>query len=150
MSYAAWLLIAAFVAEFLLFTFLRNVFGPFASPVVLWLLGVAFSLSGLWAFRGQSVIPLSKLRSRAALTLLVPVVALLVFGERVARMPQYTPIDPAQSDVIPSIQVFVRRWLAGEVVYAPITDFDYLLYPTYLPLTWLPFVPAEILSFDYR
>ena len=82
--------------------------------------------------------------------LLLPLLALGLFALRVARMLSRVAIDPAQSDVIPSIQVMVRRWIGGEAVYLPIVDFGYIIYPTYLPLMWLPFAPAEIMNFDYR
>ncbi|MBO0360903.1 hypothetical protein J0X19_23285 [Hymenobacter sp. BT186] len=149
MSLASWLLLTAVVVEFLLFTFLRNLFGPFISPVVLWLAGVGVGVSGLWAFRSQPLPALNSFKQRQV-GLLLPLAALVLFGTRIAKMLQRMPIDPAQSDVIPLIQVVVRRWLASEPVYVPIHDFGYLLYPTYLPLTWLPFVPAELLAFDYR
>ena len=150
MTVAGWLLVVAFVIEFLLFTFLRNLFGPFVSPVVLWLAGVGIGISGLWAFRGQGLpvlLPSSRFRTVGQL---LPAIVLLLLSTRVTKLLRRFPIDPAQSDIIPSIQVFVRRWLAGEWVYAPIQEFGYLLHPTYLPVTWLSFVPAELLNFDYR
>jgi hypothetical protein len=150
MTVAGWLLVAAFTIELLLFTFLRNLFGPFISPVLLWLAGLGVGISGMWAFKGRSlpeILPPSKLRTAG---LLLPAAVLLLLGVRVAKLLRRFPIDPAQSDIIPSIQVFVRRWLDGEWVYAPIHEFGYLLHPTYLPVTWLSFVPAELLNIDYR
>ncbi len=62
----------------------------------------------------------------------------------------HTPIDPAISDIIPMIQVAVRRLLAGEQVYhQPITLWGNLPV-TYLPAHWLPYTLAEMLHFDYR
>lgn len=60
------------------------------------------------------------------------------------------PIDPARSDIIPSIQVLVKRLLHGVPVYQPIEDFGYRFSVTYLPLQWIIFTPAEIFDFDYR
>jgi len=61
------------------------------------------------------------------------------------------PIDVHYSDIIPSIQIMVRRFVHGsEPVYAPVYDFGYLLSPTYLPMQWLPFSVAEVLHIDYR
>ncbi|QNH62115.1 hypothetical protein [Hymenobacter sediminicola] len=150
MSFAGWLLVAAFVVEFLLFTFLRNVFGAALSPVVLWLAGVGVGISGLWAFRGRSLPVLRPATKAQLISAALLLGALVAFGLRVARMLGKVPIDPALSDVIPSIEVMVQRWLAHEAVYVPILDFGYIIYPTYLPLTWLPFVPAELLHIDYR
>jgi hypothetical protein len=60
------------------------------------------------------------------------------------------PIAPAQSDIIPLIGVMSKRFLAGERVYEPVTDFGYAMFPNYLPLTWLPFTIADLLQVDYR
>ncbi|UOQ66031.1 hypothetical protein [Hymenobacter volaticus] len=150
MSFATWLLLAACIVEFLLFTFLRNLFGPFVSPVALWLTGVVVALSGLRVFRGVTPPVLKPLSGRSALGILLPITALGLFAGRVARMLSRSVIDPAQSDVIPSIEIMLRRWLTNEAVYVPITDFGYVIYPTYLPMMWMPFAPAELLHFDYR
>jgi hypothetical protein len=63
---------------------------------------------------------------------------------------QKHPIDPYISDILPSIKVYVNRFLTGEKVYAyfPMADWGY--YPTYLPAMWLPYVPAELMGLDYR
>ncbi|MEZ4771542.1 MAG: hypothetical protein R3D00_00085 [Bacteroidia bacterium] len=63
---------------------------------------------------------------------------------------QTYPIDIDKSDIIPTIQVCVRRFLNGEPVYAEITEFPYAHYPNYFPFKWLPFVIPEILGIDYR
>ena len=60
------------------------------------------------------------------------------------------PIDPKSSDIIPTLQIFCQRFLHGETVYAPFTDFGYLLYANNLPTRWMPFIPAEYFGFDYR
>jgi hypothetical protein len=60
------------------------------------------------------------------------------------------PIDSAGSDIVPSIQLYVQRLLAGESVYAPMPFTGYTLQPTYLTMMWLPFIPAEWMNIDYR
>lgn len=55
-----------------------------------------------------------------------------------------------QSDIIPTVQVLVKRLFSGEVVYRPIEDFGYYLPVTYLPLQWIVYTPAEYFGFDYR
>lgn len=54
------------------------------------------------------------------------------------------------SDVIPQITALVQRFLRGEQPYYPIKFSDYDLYPTYLPLQWLPYIPLELAHKDYR
>ena len=61
-------------------------------------------------------------------------------------------INPKKSDIIPLIQLMVKR-LFGEGDGMPpyaVTNFGYKLPPTYLPMQWLPFVGAEVLGVDYR
>ena len=60
------------------------------------------------------------------------------------------PIDAAQSDIIPSLEYYVRRFLSGETVYKPMPFAGYEVNPTYFPLLWLPYVFSEILQIDYR
>ncbi|HRP88797.1 MAG TPA: hypothetical protein PKX92_02035 [Edaphocola sp.] len=60
------------------------------------------------------------------------------------------PIIAKESDVIPTIIELCQRLLAGNFVYEPIEKFGYHLPVTYLPMQWLPYVPAEYFHFDYR
>jgi hypothetical protein len=61
-----------------------------------------------------------------------------------------TPIAPTSSDIIPQISVMVRRFIYSQEVYAPIINFGYTLFPTYLPFKWLPFTLAELCNCDFR
>ncbi len=58
--------------------------------------------------------------------------------------------DVHQSDVIPQIMFLVTRCKAGVFPYQVITVWGYDLFPTYLPLQWLPYFFAEWLHKDYR
>ncbi len=60
------------------------------------------------------------------------------------------PIDVHLSDIVPTIQVMNFRILHGLYPYDLIKNFGYDLSPTYLPMMWLPFLPAAILHFDER
>ena len=57
---------------------------------------------------------------------------------------------PLASDIYPSLQFYVQRLLSGETVYAPMEFPGWTVLPTYFPMMWLPYVPAEVLHFDYR
>jgi hypothetical protein len=59
-------------------------------------------------------------------------------------------ISPSNSDILPSITFYVQRLIAGTDPYAPMQFPGWTVIPNYLPLRWLPFIPAEILHFDYR
>ena len=60
------------------------------------------------------------------------------------------PMDKTNSDVIPQINVLVQRFLSGEYPYTAIDFKSYTLFPTYLPIQWLPFCIAELCGIDYR
>lgn len=60
------------------------------------------------------------------------------------------PIKAKESDVIPSLEVYVQRLLAGEKVYTAIPFDGYEVWPTYFPAMWLPYIVPEVFGFDYR
>ncbi len=60
------------------------------------------------------------------------------------------PIDIHLSDILPTIQIMDQRLLSGQYPYAIILDFGYDLSPTYLPMMWMPFLPAAVFHFDER
>lgn len=128
--------------------FLRGSLGIYGAPLAY--LGAA--AAGVWfSLQWLKGRPLPEPRSSASLLPgLLPM--LLLAGAYLALRPvlgQYK-VDPAQSDIIPLIEVLVRRFLQHQPVYDPVTYFGYTIYPNYFPLTWLPFVPAEMLGVDYR
>jgi len=60
------------------------------------------------------------------------------------------PIDIRLSDILPTIQIMNQRLLDGQFPYNLIQSFGYDLSPTYLPMMWLPFLPAAAFHFDER
>ena len=62
----------------------------------------------------------------------------------------YDSTNALQSDVIPTVRILGERLLSGKPVYATITEFGYILPPTYLPMHWLPFLPVLHLPVDLR
>jgi hypothetical protein len=59
-------------------------------------------------------------------------------------------VSPLSSDVLPSLQLYVKRLLAGTDPYAPMEFPGWTVMPNYFSLRWLPFIPAEVFHFDYR
>lgn len=60
------------------------------------------------------------------------------------------PIHYMYSDIIPTIQQQVDRFIHGQKVYQPII-FENYSYPSgYLPATWMPFTIAALLKIDFR
>jgi hypothetical protein len=60
------------------------------------------------------------------------------------------PPNPFESDVIPTLQVLVKRLMHGDHVHAPIPFDGWTVRGAYMPLQYLPFVLAEWLHMDYR
>ncbi len=60
------------------------------------------------------------------------------------------PLDYTHADMLPVIEVMVKRWISFEPVYELIPQFWNGVMPVYLPALWLPFVPAVLFSFDLR
>ena len=71
-------------------------------------------------------------------------------GVALSRVFKEIPVDPYWSDIIPSIQLYVTRLLGGEAVYVPMEFPGWTVLPTYFPMMWLPYIPAEVFGFDYR
>ena len=59
-------------------------------------------------------------------------------------------IAPTNSDVIPSIELYVKRLLSGDKVYTILHFPGWDVAPTYLTMMWLPYIIPEILGMDYR
>lgn len=151
-----YLLVLLCCAEILLATYLMNVAGPFWSPVLF--LGTSLAIALVYL----------RVRSQAAATTapfaLPPVVitvgqaavfmgcafyivSKLKFVWWYHLMYQY---PPGSSDIIPQVEALVQRFLSGSAPYRLIHFTDYQLYPTYLPLQWLPYIPCELAHKDYR
>ncbi|MFN4972099.1 MAG: hypothetical protein ACK5GX_03625 [Bacteroidota bacterium] len=62
------------------------------------------------------------------------------------------PIDISKSDILPLLkEVYYTRLVSGEFVYNRVHGYDYVNWvPNYLPMHWLPFVPAFYFGFDPR
>lgn len=136
-----------------MFSYLREVAGPYTSP----LLFVAASLLLTWttyrALRDQPY-QLGGLAGQSGRGrwgwLLALLLLLLALYPRVQAIVDQYPVRVESSDVLPSIEVYLRRLQNGETVYALIKDFGYDLSPTYLPMMWLPFLIPDELNMDYR
>lgn len=116
-------------------------------------------------FLGMSLYskPFKSLNRSKVLLLLSAVIALAsiylysIPWESLTAITEKYPIDfskPKGSDIIPQVGILVQRLLEGDFPYQPIgkDDWDrtFTLFPTYLPLQWLPYIVAEWLNLDYR
>jgi hypothetical protein len=70
---------------------------------------------------------------------------------QLANLFKQNPLNPLYSDIIPTIQFAVQRFLDGEMIYREVSYSSHNLPNVgYLPLQWLPFVPAKLLGIDPR
>ena len=143
--------LAAF-GELSLLTTSRNACGPYWSPVAVFAVAVALCgcALGYWLDRPMALTEPRRAVGRipwAGLLLLLGAVWVLL---ELAPLIRRTPVDLRYSDVITILQTYVARFRSGEVVYRYLTNLPYPLFPNHLPLQWLPYVPADILGFDYR
>lgn len=106
------------------------------------------------AFHRFLVLPQKKIPKNKKLWLALAVIGtgiivFVLFSSMQEIIRQY-PIDYAFSDIIPTIQQQVQRFIQGEKVYQPIVFGTYSYPSGYLPGTWLPFIPAALLQIDFR
>jgi len=150
------LLIIAVALEniFLFFGYRQFHFSQFGNAAGLFLSSVAVGFILLYKFYGHNITLQPhrlKITNRASYLLLGSfILALFLLGFKYLPIFRQNPIGPQYSDIIPEIQVACKRFLSGENVYTPITEFGWKLELTYLPAQWLPFIPAQVMKFDYR
>lgn len=130
-------------------------FGPHLSPVV-WLAGGLLSCGAAFFLIGfkKSPSPISldyyQRYNNALLILSVTLFSALTIATFLTIIFQKYPSDPMGSDILPSLEAYVRRFLAGDKVYAPMEFPGWTVLPTYFPMMWLPYCFSELLQIDYR
>lgn len=62
---------------------------------------------------------------------------------------RYVPIDPSRADMLPLVQQALATLLSGQSPYTTYT-MPWELPLTYLPLTWLAYLPAHLARLDIR
>lgn len=77
-----------------------------------------------------------------ALSVLIMVISSYIFKKY--------PVNSNVSDIVPSLQIYIERFLNGEFPYRPIQFSGWTVYPNYFILRWIPFVIPEVLHIDYR
>lgn len=128
-------------------------YASYLSPSLFLVAGLSVSVLALWIAprppRWHCLSPTYRLPLwRRHLILWVSFLSLasLLFVELHGFFIEY-PITP---DIVPALQYYVQRWLAGETVYAPMPFDTWTVIPNYLPLMWMPYLVPELLQIDYR
>lgn len=151
-----YLLLLLCIVEVLFVTWWQNICGPLVTPVLF----LATSLGIGWVFLRATAQPYTATASLSLpprILMAVQVVLFLVLSYFVFKtmksiwwwnVTQDKGID--HSDIIGQLSCLAKRFLAGEQPYQTIQFSNYQLFPTYLPLQWLPYTATEVLHKDYR
>ncbi|MFK8005033.1 MAG: hypothetical protein AB8H03_01625 [Saprospiraceae bacterium] len=151
------LLFLAVTLEIGLQTWWNKQWGDYASPTILFLAGLAtcWLTYKLIAFEKQPI-PLVKNddgNTRKSIVIItIFLIGTILIGWEYHQIQLQFPSqgDGTQSDVIPSLKLYVQRFLSGEYPYQPLVFNGWTVMPTYFPMMWLPYCFSEILEIDYR
>ena len=149
------ILLAGMLMELGFQTFWLEGSDPYVNPF-LWLLGglmtcgAAFYLIGFKKRPAAISLDYYQRYNNALLILSVTLFSALMIGFFLSDIFYRYPSDPMTSDILPSLEAYVRRFLSGEKVYAPIPFPGWTVNPTYFPMMWLPYCFSEWLQMDYR
>ncbi len=147
-------LILILALELGMHSYWKNYFGPYVSPVLALVSGLLFCLVA-FVISGFQKEDMTSFPSKIKIPkLLIFCLLFVIFGywcgNFMNKVFTKIPIDPAISDIIPSLQLYVARFLNYEPVYAVMHFEKYEMYPTYLPLLWSPYLVSETANIDYR
>ncbi len=143
---------AVFLVEFLVFFILRTKLHYLISPIILTTSGLLVALLPIYYLYpvNRTVNNTNLLNKKYVFFVLG--LFFIVFIIWAKFIFYNNPIDISKSDIIPSINsIYIERFVNNELVYAKslVLGFGYCT-PNYLPFHWLPFLPARLLSFDFR
>ncbi len=138
-------------------TWWNKQWGDYASPTIMFLAGLAtcWLAYRLIAFEKE---PISLVKNRendfrkSIVIILMFFIGMIWIGWEYHQIQLQFPSqgDGTQSDVIPSLKLYVQRFLSGEYPYQPLVFDGWTVMPTYFPMMWLPYCFSEILEIDYR
>jgi hypothetical protein len=141
--------------ELYLVTFGRNKLGIWLGPIGLLLTGLLIGILPLFFLKERlledAISPKINKKFNWKLALAVGVGCLLVIFILLPNILFRFPIDPLQSDIIPTLlDLYIHRFIQGIPVYTEGLCNGVPCTPNYLPLHWLPFLISYYLNFDPR
>lgn len=148
---ALFLFLIGILIEFGFLTFWKGNFGIKISPII-WMFGGLLTCLSAWFLVVQEKEIKVKRDSKwnQILIYITFTIGAIILGFVIGKIFDKFPIDPLDSDIVPSIELYVKRFLAGETVYAPLEFDTHTVLPTYFPLMWAPYLFSELLHIDYR
>ena len=157
-TFLKYLFVLLCIFELLLISFFRNFAGPINSPVYLLCTSVAIAILYYMIkreknaqFSDVSVGAGKKVKTLLLIAVFISISSLIFIRLHfIIQSNEISIEDSSFSDIIPQTEILVNRLADHEKVYQPIQFEGYRLYPTYLPLQWMPYLICERLNFDYR
>ncbi len=144
------LIILGFIFEASVFTFYRNEYHYYRLPIIGIVGGLITSL-GIYLESRETVSEPYQLEAQFnQYNLIVTLICSLLISYFFLNVCFKHPINPYNSDVIPTIQTMVKRVLNFEDPNKLIFFDGYSFEPAYLTMQYLPFCIAEKLNIDYR
>ncbi len=150
MNKKAGIFLLAFAAEWCLLTWFRNEAGYILSPVLLLLAN--FVMGYYFLQLNKTEYPALKQPAVTMNPWIIFVAGFVLTGIQGLVLVHQNPLLIRNSDVNFLInEIYVKRFVNGEPVYAPYTGFNYGTFtPNYLPFHWLPFCISFVTGFDER
>lgn len=158
--YLSKVVFAAAILELSMFTVSKNIFGVYLSTIATLLFGLITGIGIILVFYNKKCNPYDFCKEKTVLKLswskhllfFLPVglFGLLLHSSILEQPIDFSSPENSGSDIIPQIGTLITRMLNGDYPYQIIEWPGFHLFPTYLPMQWLPFTIAEILEFDYR
>ncbi len=153
---AFFLIISTFLIELSIQTFYVNEINIYLSPIIYLVLAFTYLIVGYHISildKNESLFNI-KLRISWKIVYLFSFIILAYFSfiifEEYVKVLEKFEINPHQSDIIPSIQIYVQRFLTGQRVYTPIPMPGYNISPDYVTFQWIPYMIPQLLKLDYR
>lgn len=147
-------MIIGLYGELILQTEMRNQFGAYRSPAYWLLYSLLFCLGAFYHLRQDATYTLTSRMPPLAIRKIIAGLLFIGFSvwgaTKMSVIYASYPIGPEHSDIIPNLELYVRRMLAGEFPYTPMVFESWTVLPTYFPMMWLPYTFSEVLSIDYR
>jgi hypothetical protein len=147
----SFLLVMSIILEMMLHSSWLGYFGIYFSQWVIIILGSLICISGYHLFQQKCQGNEYEISNLKWIVFSLLFIGLSIFSIHLFNVYVLTvKIDPISSDVIPTLQAYNKRLLTNQYVYDLVPYKGYHVVPNYLPMQWLPYLPAEFLQIDYR
>lgn len=154
------IIFALALVELAFLSFWKGSLGPYWSSIVLLISGLftgivyLYTISGKRtnSFKNTSSFSIKSILPSALIFAIGSSIVVYLLQQEIQAFPITDFRKTTGSDVIPQIGIMVERFRLGEFPYEWISQwaFGHSLYPTYLPMTWMPYLIPDTIGIDYR